>query len=88
MQSRRHSFIESCTNVASGMLIAFVISQLAHVFQHDIQKYVWAGFTWDISPGSNIIMTTILTIVSVIRGYMWRRHFNRRVIDEANKKHI
>ena len=64
MQTKRHSIIESCLNVASGMVIAFIISQLAHLYEQDIQKYIWSGFVWKISAGSNIIMTIIFTIVS------------------------
>lgn len=86
MQSKRHSLLESCLNVASGMLIAFLISQLAHTFQQEIKQYIWAGFEWNISAGSNLVMTTILTIVSVLRGYAWRRHFNRRIINEITEK--
>lgn len=86
MQSRKHSMLESCANVASGMLIAFAISQLAHMFEPQIQRYVWHGFSWGISTGSNAIMTTVLTVVSVLRSYAWRRHFNGRVKDEINKK--
>ena len=82
MQSRRHSFLESCVNVASGMFIAFVISQIAHIFQHEIQKYIWSGFEWNISVGSNIVMTVILTVVSVVRGYAWRRHFNNKALEK------
>lgn len=77
MQTRRQSIIESCLNVFSGMVIAFVISQLAHVYEPQIQKYIWSGFVWNLSAGSNAIMTVILTGLSVIRGYAWRRHFNR-----------
>lgn len=80
MQSKKHSFIEACLNVLSGMLIAFVISQLAHTFEAEIQRWIWTGFTWGISAGSNAIVTIVLTIVSVIRGYAWRRHFNRRSV--------
>jgi len=82
MQSKRHSIIESCTNVASGMAIAFAISQLAHWFEPQIQKYIWSGFEWHISAGSNVIMTMLLTVVSVIRGYAWRRHFNAKLTEE------
>ncbi len=77
MQTRRQSIIESCLNVFSGMAIAFVISQLAHIFEPQIKKYIWAGFEWHISAGSNLIMTSILTVISVVRGYTWRRHFNK-----------
>lgn len=68
-------------NVASGMIIAFTLSQLAHIFEPEIQQYIWSGFEWKISAGSNVIMTVIFTVVSVCRGYAWRRHFNKKVIE-------
>ncbi len=80
MQSRRHSLIEASLNVFSGMIIAFIICQLAHIFEPTIQRYIWKGFEWKISIGTNLIMTIVLTIVSVIRSYAWRRHFNNRRI--------
>lgn len=85
MQSKRHSLIESCANVTSGVIIAFGISQLAQWFEPQIQQYIWKDFTWHISAGSNAVMTVILTIISIVRGYAWRRHFNRR-LHEINKK--
>ncbi len=89
MQTKRHSIIESCTNVASGMLIAFVISQLAHWFEPQIKQYLFSGFEWHISVGSNLIMTTVLTVVSVFRGYAWRRYFNKlRSNNETSEKRI
>lgn len=81
-QSKRHSIIESCTNVASGVVIAFTLSQLAHWFEPEIKRYVWSGFEWHISPGSNAIMTVILTVVSILRGYTWRRYFNKKANEE------
>lgn len=77
MQTKKHSIIESCSNVASGMLIAFLISQLAHIFESEIQIYLWSGFEWKISAGSNAAMTILLTLISVMRGYAWRRYFNK-----------
>ena len=79
MQTKRHSIIESCTNVVSGMAVAFIISQLAHWFEPQIQRYIWKGFEWHISVRSNLIMTTIMTVLSVLRGYAWRRHFNAKL---------
>lgn len=76
-QSKRHSLLEACLNVFSGMVIAFIISQLAHCYEAEIQRYIWSGFVWNLSVGSNIIVTVVLTIVSIIRGYIWRRIFNR-----------
>jgi ABC-type spermidine/putrescine transport system permease subunit I len=87
-QTRKQSIIESLTNVFSGMLIAFIISQLAAHFETGIQQYIWAGFNWKVSAGSNVIMTVVLTVVSILRGYAWRRHFNRRTQNEVTEKRI
>jgi ABC-type spermidine/putrescine transport system permease subunit I len=84
MQSKRHSIIEACSNVFSGMVIAFVISQLAHMYSPEIRQYIWKGFEWKVSVGSNAVMTVILTVISIVRGYLWRRHFNR--VQEQNYK--
>ncbi len=78
MQSKLHSFLETAANIISGMIIAFVISQIAAHFELEIRQYIWAGFEWKVSAGSNIVMTVILTIVSMGRGYSWRRYFNKR----------
>jgi hypothetical protein len=72
MQLKRHSVLEALLNTFSGMLIAFTISQVACMLSPHIP-----GFKWDISVGSNIIMTTILTVVSILRSYFWRRTFNK-----------
>lgn len=79
MQSKKHSFIESCLNVFSGMVIAFGVSQLFYIFQTQIKQYIWSGFEWHISTGSNMLVTTVLTVISISRGYAWRRYFNRRI---------
>lgn len=76
MQSKRNSIIEAFSNVFSGMIIAFVISQLANVFEADIQRHIWKGFEWKVSAGSNAVMTILMTMLSIVRGYLWRRHFN------------
>lgn len=76
-QSKRQSIIEATVNVFSGMIIAFAVSQLAHVYQNEIRQYIWSGFEWQLSVASNLFMTTVLTVISVIRGYIWRRIFNR-----------
>lgn len=75
-QSKHYSLIEATVNVLLGMVIAFTISQLAHHYEYEIQKYIWSGFVWKLSAESNLIMTTILTIFSFARGYIVRRLFN------------
>lgn len=76
-QSKRHSVIEALLNVGSGMVIAFTISQLGHFYQDEIRKYIWPSFTWNLSLESNAVMTGLLTVASMIRGYVWRRIFNK-----------
>lgn len=71
MQSKRLSLMESVLNVSTGMILAMTITQLA----------VWAspyipGFSIQITFASNVIISTILTVFSILRGYCWRRFFN------------
>jgi hypothetical protein len=45
---------------------------------------------WDISPGKNLLLTSILTVVSLGRSYLWRRVFNKMHVkrhEEALKKY-
>jgi hypothetical protein len=75
-QTRKHSFLETATNTGIGIVISFTISQVAHHYESFIQTYIWTGFTWHLSAASNVVMTTIITIASLIRGYIVRRCFN------------
>lgn len=64
-QSKLESLIETNVNVFSGWLISlllwsFVVSPL---------------FSIDTSMMQNMGITIIFTIVSVVRGYYWRRFF-------------
>lgn len=64
-QSKKHSLVEAFVNVGSGMVIAFSTTQLLAPI---------LGIT--ISLHANGILTIILTTVSIIRSYCWRRAFN------------
>lgn len=66
MQSRRDSLIESCLNVGSGFLVALVVWKLVVV-------PVWE---FEVTMADNLAVTGLFTVVSVIRGYVWRRIFN------------
>lgn len=59
-QNKKHSLIEALTNTFVGMFISFCITQ------------------WWLEPSvmKNIGLTLILTLVSVLRGYMVRRAYN------------
>lgn len=76
MQTRKQSLIEAVVNIGTGMVIAFSISQLA--------SYI-PGFNWNVGFEANIVMTVVLTLISVLRSYLWRRFFNGRHSNERNK---
>lgn len=74
-QTRLESIIEQILNVGSGMIIAYSIMELVLIPLLDI------GMT----PLQNVWVTIVLTVVSVLRGYVWRRIFNKRMYkDWAN----
>ncbi len=66
-QTKRQSITEAIVNVFSGAVIAFILTDL-----------LAEPLGIVISGHANLKLTIILTIVSVIRGYLWRRYFNRR----------
>ena len=66
MQSRGMSLIETLTNVTIGYVVA-ILSQLA----------VFPFFNIHIPLTDNLLIGLWFTIISIIRGYMVRRLFNR-----------
>ena len=67
MQSRLSSLIEQFANIGSG----FVISSL---LWHFVVQPIWNIET---SFAENLQITSIFTVVSIARGYAWRRTFVR-----------
>ena len=65
MQSRRHSLLESCTNMVVGFLVAFV-SQIA----------VFPMFGIHASISDNLGIGAWFTAISLARSYALRRLFN------------
>ena len=68
-QSKLESFIEATLNIASGFIISY---------------YMWLWFVEPIYASYHIgafTITSIFTITSFIRSYVWRRFF-------ATKTHI
>lgn len=73
-QSKKESLAESCINTASG----FVLGVLITVFF----TYVDTGILYlgdKMDPHEIIVWTSIMTIVSVLRSYLWRRFFNAEI---------
>lgn len=67
-QSRMSSLIEQMFNVGSGFITAFLTWQF-------IVIPVWKIET---TLADNFTITAVFTVISVCRGYIWRRYFNHR----------
>lgn len=65
-QSRRHSLLEQLLNVGSGFLISLAV-------------WTWIIVpVWHlpVHPAENLQITAVFTVMSIARGYVWRRLFN------------
>jgi len=74
MQSRLSSLSETLLNTASGFLVSLFASTL-----------IFPAFGVVMSGGQRIGTVTAFTVVSVIRGYLWRRYFNRRITKKVSQ---
>lgn len=68
-QTRRHSFIESCTNVLIGYFVALA-SQLA----------IFPLFGIHVAFRDNILIGLYFTAISILRSYVLRRWFTSRAV--------
>ena len=66
MQSKKHSIIESVTNTVIGLVTSFLI-----------QLIIYPLLDIPVSINQNIIITLVFFTVSIIRGYLIRRLFNK-----------
>ncbi len=69
MQTRLGSFIESITNILIGYTVA-IASQLI----------VFPLFYINIPLSDNLLIGAYFTIISLVRSYVVRRYFNKKVI--------
>jgi hypothetical protein len=67
VQSKLSSLIEQLLNVGSG----FVVSLLFWTY---VVVPVW---NLEVNTTENLQITACFTILSIVRGYVWRRLFNR-----------
>lgn len=68
MQSKKHSLIESVSNVLIGYLVA-LFSQLL----------IFPFFGIDVSLSDNLLIGLWFTLISIVRSYTLRRFFNRKL---------
>ena len=74
-QTKKHSFIETCCNVGSGFIVAMLVWEFLIEPLYGIDK----DFT------ENFGITCIYTVISIARGYLWRRIFNHNEKDVCLK---
>lgn len=67
-QTRLGSLIESVINVAFGFVISLTVGH-----------FVFPSFGWNITPATNVQITLIFTVTSILRQYIVRRWFNARL---------
>ena len=65
MQSKKHSVIESVTNIAIGLLFSFLI-----------QLWIYPFLGIKVSLNQNLFITWVFFITSFLRSYLLRRFFN------------
>lgn len=66
MQTRLSSLTEQLLNVGSGFIVSLVF-------------WVWVVVpVWDLEVDmhENLTITACFTVLSIVRGYIWRRCFN------------
>jgi len=66
MQSKKYSIIESVANTVIGLVTSFII-----------QLIIYPLLDIPVSINQNIIITLVFFTVSVLRGYLIRRYFNK-----------
>lgn len=68
MQTRSGSLLESTLNIGSGFLISLIVWQ-----------YTGPLFGYEVTFYDNLGITSVFTVISIVRSYLWRRFFNRRL---------
>ena len=68
MQSKKSSLVEQCLNVGSGYIVSLFVWCW-------IVQPVW-GF--DATLQESLHVNALFTVISIARGYIWRRVFNAK----------
>lgn len=71
-QSRRMSLIESIAGTAIGFVLSVFVGQVT-----------FPAFGHTVTLGENLGITAVFTVVSIVRGYVVRRAFNRMCMRPA-----
>lgn len=74
-QTRMWSLCEAVVNIGTGMVVGFSATQFIAV--------PFLGV--EITPWQNVELTILITILSVLRSYVYRRIFNRIALKRYKK---
>ncbi len=69
MQTKKNSIVEILLNTGSGFIVSFGITSLLLPYMVTVGAFG---------------ITCIFTVVSLVRSYVWRRIFNKKVILAKN----
>ena len=69
MQTKKGSIFEVCCNVGSGIVVSMCLWNFL------IVPLLAGGYDY-FSLKGNFMITITFTVVSIFRGYIWRRMFN------------
>lgn len=79
VQTRWESFQEQLFNIGSG----FILSYLTWKFM--LHPLITHG---KLSIDDSFIITSIFTAISVVRGYIWRRAYNKKTLKKLQTNGI
>jgi hypothetical protein len=82
MQSKQQSIVEQVCNVGSGFILAFFLWRF--LITPQLHYFATMGYSYE-NILVNLAITTQFTVVSLIRGYVWRRYFNKFVVRRYKK---
>ena len=74
MQSKRSSFVEALLNTAIGYVISLVVQLVAY-----------PAFGHSFTLSQNLGLGAVFAVVSIVRGYIVRRWFNKYIHRLAQK---
>jgi len=67
MQTKKQSFLESLANVTIGFFVTMISLHI-----------IFPILGIENHSGKNVVLTIYLTVLSILRNYFLRRHFNRK----------
>ena len=78
LQSRVESFVENLLSTGSGFILAY----LSWLY------LIPVVFEIETNPAQGLGITTFFTVLSIARGFLWRRYFNGRVRKRIHKWYV